>query len=505
MEETGLVRPELVFGLVGAVGSDLELVERALRDSLRTVGYETHLVRLSELVKPFAEGLALPDEPEEERLAAYMTAGDNLREKTKRGDALAVLAMGNIRKLRRDRHGEPSRPLSRCAYILRSLKHDAEVDRLRLTYGPGFLLVGAYAPYQMRCDRLARTIARSHHSEDAETFRAKAEDLIQRDQFEPSNEHGQRVRETFHKADVFIDLRNEQCARDAIKRFIELLFRHPNHTPSRHEYAMFHACATALRSGSLARQVGAAIATRDGEIIALGTNDVPRPGGGLYWSDDGSLDKRDFQLGYDCNAKMKIDAVREVLSALGKEGWFNWELGPRGEPAAERLTEACSILKDTRIMNLTEFGREVHAEMAALLDAAKRGVSVRDAMLYCTTFPCHNCAKHIVAAGIREVHYIEPYPKSVAPELYEDSIAVDEEPANGRIPFKPFVGVGSRRYMDLFAMVNSEGWVVERKDEFGKIVLWDQDNAYPRLPMWDRSYLEREALVIESFEKAVGE
>jgi deoxycytidylate deaminase len=30
------------------------------------------------------------------------------------------------------------------------------------------------------------------------------------------------------------------------------------------------------------------------------------------------------------------------------------------------------------------------------------------------SFPCHMCARHIIATGLREVVYIEPYPKSVA-------------------------------------------------------------------------------------------
>lgn len=56
----------------------------------------------------------------------------------------------------------------------------------------------------------------------------------------------------------------------------------------------------------------------------------------------------------------------------------------------------------------------MHAEMFAITDAARRGLSVRDATLYCTTFPCHMCARHIIASGIRKVVYIEPYPKSMA-------------------------------------------------------------------------------------------
>ncbi|MEJ7655371.1 MAG: deaminase [Chloroflexia bacterium] len=45
----------------------------------------------------------------------------------------------------------------------------------------------------------------------------------------------------------------------------------------------------------------------------------------------------------------------------------------------------------------------MHAEMSALLDAGRRGVPVQGATLYTTTFPCHNCARHIVGAGIDRV------------------------------------------------------------------------------------------------------
>jgi deoxycytidylate deaminase len=72
-------------------------------------------------------------------------------------------------------------------------------------------------------------------------------------------------------------------------------------------------------------------------------------------------------------------------------------------------------------MNLTEFGRDVHAEMSAIVSAARRGTSTEGAYLYCTTFPCHNCAKHIIAAGIRQVVYVEPYAKSFAAEFHLDS------------------------------------------------------------------------------------
>jgi dCMP deaminase len=51
----------------------------------------------------------------------------------------------------------------------------------------------------------------------------------------------------------------------------------------------------------------------------------------------------------------------------------------------------------------------VHAEQNAVADAAKRGVSLGDATVYVTHFPCVNCAKILAAAGVRTVKYFHDY------------------------------------------------------------------------------------------------
>ncbi|MCB2462707.1 hypothetical protein KQ705_15750, partial [Listeria monocytogenes] len=75
---------------------------------------------------------------------------------------------------------------------------------------------------------------------------------------------------------------------------------------------------------------------------------------------------------------------------------------------------------------------------------------------YCTTFPCHNCAKPILAAGITRVVYVEPYPKSRALEFHSESIhlksQLDEKHDEKLVAFEPFIGVGPRRFLDLFSM-----------------------------------------------------
>jgi deoxycytidylate deaminase len=91
------------------------------------------------------------------------------------------------------------------------------------------------------------------------------------------------------------------------------------------------------------------------------------------------------------------------------------------EADAEELFKDKKV-QDSEFMDALEYGRIVHAEMGALADAARLGHMVKDGTLYCTTFPCHMCAKHIVAAGIEKVVFLEPYPKSLASDLHSDSI-----------------------------------------------------------------------------------
>jgi cytidine deaminase len=314
-----------------------------------------------------------------------------------------------------------------------------------------------------------------------EAYGPKAEALIEKDEQELGKIYGQNVRESFPEGDVFIDCTDIIRARKQISRFIDLLFSNPFVTPTIDEYGLFHAKAAALRSADLSRQVGAVIMTDDGEIISAGCNEVPSAGGGSVWegrSADRNKDYRDFRIGHDSTARMKQEIMAEVFQHLKEEGWLNAELkdAPAEELAVKALYEGTKPLRGTRIASIIEFGRMVHAEMSAISDAARRGLSVLDATLYCTTFPCHMCARHIIATGLREVVYIEPYPKSMAKELYKKSIRVDHDTDADKdaVVFRPFVGIAPRRYIDLFTMVT-------RKDDRGHTIEWKPQVAQPRI------------------------
>ena len=138
--------------------------------------------------------------------------------------------------------------------------------------------------------------------------------------------------------------------------------------------------------------------------------------------------------------------------------------------------------------------------MDALLACGRTGRSTRAAVLYTTTFPCHNCCRHIIAAGIAKVIYIEPYAKSKAFGLHNDAISTGggELGAHGsQIPFQPFQGAGPRRFFDLFSLKLSTGYPIERKKD-GKLIAWDRKTAALRLQLQPGSYLDREELATKS-------
>lgn len=399
-----------------------------------------------------------------------MNRGNELRERTGHNDIMAMAAIGEM-GVRRG--GGPFR-LARTAFVLRQLKRPDEVFLLRRTYGSGFHLLGLYCPRERRMAYLRqRRISRTRTSE-----------LIERDEHEGSPT-GQDLRETFHLADAFFEVepRGDAFARQ-VRRFLELLFGLQIHGPTIDEFGMFQAYGNALRSGQLGRQVGAAILAPTGDLVAVGTNEVPRFGGGVYWEGD-ARDARDHKRGIDSSDAAREQIVTEISAAL-EPRWSQMEQRQR----EELLSSNRERIKATTVWGLTEFGRAVHAESEALSSAARLGVSVRCARLFCTTFPCHVCAKHIVSAGITEVVYIEPYAKSRASSLFDDSISVETR-RNGRATFRPFVGIGPRRYVEFFSMRASDGTLVNRKDSVGRPISGEFN---PRLVFPYQSALDREKI-----------
>lgn len=124
---------ELVIGLVGAVGIDLKRVSGFLRVVLDDFEYRVHDIHLSELMRALRWDENLPTGPFDERVAAFMDAGNKLRSDTcwARNDAFALLGMHQIALTRQAITNDVDRPADRQAYVLRSLKRPEEIDLLR--------------------------------------------------------------------------------------------------------------------------------------------------------------------------------------------------------------------------------------------------------------------------------------------------------------------------------------------------------------------------------------
>lgn len=71
---------------------------------------------------------------------------------------------------------------------------------------------------------------------------------------------------------------------------------------------------------------------------------------------------------------------------------------------------------------------EVHAEMNALMFAAKNGVATEGCTLYCTHEPCDQCLKNIIQSGIKRIVYLHPYRKERCKSKYrfDGSILIEQ-------------------------------------------------------------------------------
>jgi len=485
-----LKNAELVFGLVAPIGTDATKVAENLSSQLAEFGYRTTIVRLSDSIEPMCAMLGVPcrliDQPEHARILSRIKAANSAYQEFNKvvqpHDVNAMLALAAIDQIARARKERaPDDALLNESHILVTLKRSEEVATLRSVYGHGFHLIGVFAPEEERIKYLHR-----HKGMTKE----EARELVETD----ANDHqdgGQRTGEAFHLSDVFLDVGNSGDAwKDELGRFLDVLFSHPYKTPTRDEQAMFMAYGASLRSAQFGRQVGAAITSVEGDILSVGCNEVPKAGGGQYWEGD-SGDERDHIKGHDSNDARKNAILDEIMKTL-----------PGKLPQNEKLRHA---IRKTSLFSITEFGRAVHAEMEAILSCARKGIPTVGRILYTTTFPCHNCARHIIGAGIAKVVYIEPYPKSKAKELHDDSLALGESARTTNsysVPFVPFVGISPSKYSLLFTTKPMYSQEVDRKLKNGHAINWQRSRTQLRTSMVPIPYIERETRALSGLKRS---
>lgn len=463
-EATASLTPELVIALCGPIGSPLHETANQISNALNEFGYKTVSVRLSELIRINSDivDVKIDTSTRYSEIDTLIRAGDELRRK-EGNDVLAKMAVAKIGADRTkayghfsDRANEGEQPADRqisahrICHVIDSVKNTDELKLLRLIYGEALFSIGVFSPLEVRQKNLERPGALTPDD---------ITKLIDTDSGEEFS-HGQSVRDTFPQCDFFLRVDEPICGPteakaigqlvEKLRRFFNLIFKTAVVSPTPEENAMYAAASAARNSACLSRQVGAAVTSSTGELLATGWNDVPSSGGGLYGkpplyalAGGQREDQRCYaQAGAKCHNDLEKRAIADkIVEALVKESVLAFD---------NREAAVQTIMKDSRVKDLIEFSRAVHAEMHAILGASRvAGDRVVGGKIYVTTYPCHSCARHIVAAGISEIYYIEPYRKSLAIRLHSDALteAIDKQ---GYVKLMQFDGIAPRRFIDLF-------------------------------------------------------
>lgn len=467
---------ELFFAVVGHIGSGISEVAETLKSELEDQGYNVEIIKASSAIKEWSQANScnVPEVSARvsiEDIFCYQDLGDSMREQSRDYAAVAQGMIKNVRNVRAVKTGkviEDGVPIEpddeKRAYIFDSIRHPAEVYLLRTVYHHSFSLIGIVCQENIRIERLLEKFYAHKDRVKVESVENISK-LMSRDADDKINEHGQHVADAFFESDYFVDntvdsgtKKNWQMP-EILGRLIDIVTHARVVRPTIPETAMHYAMTAQIRSACLSRQVGAAIVDGGGDVISTGTNEVPRAGGGVYGKTFSIADESE-------NESRCVYKKEEICSSTVEQNKLAVTISTAMDvKGASKESEVISILRKAGLKDLLEFSRAVHAEMDAITTAARTGRSLDSAKMFVTTFPCHYCARHIVAAGIHEVQYIEPYPKSRAMSLHEDAITsdeigwvapgvIDEKKKNDdnyqKVLFKPFVGVSPRLYSRAF-------------------------------------------------------
>ena len=83
--------------------------------------------------------------------------------------------------------------------------------------------------------------------------------------------------------------------------------------------------------------------------------------------------------------------------------------GYNGTPAG--FTNCCDYWNGEYTPEHHEWSKtyEIHAEMNAIIWAAREGISIEGATIYVTLEPCSECSKNVIASGIKRIVYEKSY------------------------------------------------------------------------------------------------
>ena len=122
-------------------------------------------------------------------------------------------------------------------------------------------------------------------------------------------------------------------------------------------------------------------------------------------------------------ASRRSSCLRRAVGAVLVKDRRLLATGYNGVPSGVTHCEVTGCLREK--LNVPsgerhELCRGLHAEQNAIIQAAFHGVSIRDAVLYCTNLPCIICAKMLINAGVRRIVYLEGYADTLTEEMLRE-------------------------------------------------------------------------------------
>lgn len=98
--------------------------------------------------------------------------------------------------------------------------------------------------------------------------------------------------------------------------------------------------------------------------------------------------------------------------------------GYNGVPAGLAHCEDVGCIREQRGVasgSNHELCRGIHAEQNAVIQAAKHGIAINGATIYCTHQPCVLCAKILINAGVSDIVFRDSYPDPLSLELLAEA------------------------------------------------------------------------------------
>lgn len=412
------VSPELpVIGFTGALGSGCTYLATGLQDFH---GY--HYCSLSKPIHDELKRRGL-----EETSKNLQDVGDELREK----NGLDYLAQVALKEAEDELKQQGRKP---AGLAVDGIRNTAEVQALRAW--PHFYLLAVQANKELREQRV---LAKADRCKTADEFQ-KADERDAEEQ----KAHGQQVTRCNYLADIIVinehgispdaQLERQKYISEKLYNPYTMLIEHlakgesPKESRAKPgEALMTLAYVESRRSSCVKRQVGAVIATKDGDVVSAGHNDVPDASSPCiedprygWCARDCVQEKVGQRLKYcpSCGKKVKIK-IKCQQCGIGIDHFakrcpkckadvdLSYQCSRCETEVFEEFLPGASEGKTGKLLDIC---RSLHAEENAILNLSRTGVRLPEgAVLYSTTFPCNLCANKIVAVGIRTVCYAEPY------------------------------------------------------------------------------------------------